>query len=101
MLIYSVFLGCFLFCCAGFILIFIFFFVKLCVHLVELRARAIAQSCAKNHRVTQRDNGFRINENLSLINFFFVELSVFLVALCAIAIAQSYTENHGVTQSDN
>jgi len=37
-------------------LIFIFSFVKLRVFLVELRARAIAQSSAENRRVTQSDN---------------------------------------------
>ncbi len=45
----------------------------------ELRARAMAQSSAETHGVTQRDNLLRIN-------FFFVELSVFFVALRATAI---------------
>jgi len=55
--------------------------VKLSVFFVALRATAIAQSSAKNHRATQRDNGIRIN-------LFSVELSVFFVALCVIAITE-------------
>jgi hypothetical protein len=54
----------------------------------------MAQSSAKYHSVTRRDNGLRIN-------IFSVELSVFLVELPARAVAQSSAKNHGVTQRDN